>query len=193
MKSILVYCGSNMGKNEIYKNAAISLGLELVKRNIKLVYGGGNRGLMGEISRTVMKNGGYAIGVMPDFLVKMEVASTELSEMIIVETMHQRKSKMEELCDGVITLPGGFGSMDELFEILTWGQLGLHKKPVGILNVNGFYDHLLAQMDFMVDEGFLKKENRNLLVFDENIDSLLNKMSNFNPEYSKKWMDKDNI
>lgn len=193
MKSILVYCGSNIGNNHIYKDSAIALGKEMAKRDIKLIYGGGNRGLMGEISRTVMESGGYSIGVMPDFLVKMEVASTELSEMIIVETMHQRKAKMEELCDGIITLPGGFGSMDELFEILTWGQLGLHKKPIGILNVNGFYNHLLAQMDFMVDEGFLKKENRGLLVYDENIDSLLSKMSNFHPEYSKKWMDKDDI
>jgi uncharacterized protein (TIGR00730 family) len=193
MKSILVYCGSNIGRNEIYKDIAISLGLEMVKRNIKLVYGGGKRGLMGAIAKTVMENGGYAIGVMPDFLVKMEIASTELSEMIIVQTMHQRKSKMEELCDGIITLPGGFGSMDELFEILTWGQLGLHQKPVGILNVNGFYDHLLAQMDFMVEEGFLKKENRDLLVYDENIDSLLIKMSNVNHMDSKKWMEKDDI
>jgi uncharacterized protein (TIGR00730 family) len=193
MQSILVYCGSNIGKNEIYKDTAIRLGLEMVKRNIKLVYGGGNRGLMGAIARTVMENGGYAVGVMPDFLVKMEVASTELSEMIIVQTMHQRKSKMEELCDGIITLPGGFGSMDELFEILTWGQLGLHQKPVGVLNVNGFYDHLLAQMDFMVEEGFLKKENRDLLVYDENIDSLLIKMGNIIPIDSKKWMIKDNI
>jgi uncharacterized protein (TIGR00730 family) len=193
MKSILVYCGSNIGRNEIYKDIAISLGLEMVKRNIKLVYGGGNRGLMGAIAKTVMENGGYAIGVMPDFLVKMEIASTELSEMIIVQTMHQRKSKMEELCDGIITLPGGFGSMDELFEILTWGQLGLHQKPVGILNVNGFYDYLLAQMDFMVEEGFLKKENRDLLVYDENIDSLLIKMSNVNHMDSKKWMEKDDI
>ena len=173
MKSILVYCGSNIGKNEIYKDTAICLGLEMVKRNIKLVYGGGNRGLMGAIAKTVMENGGYAIGVMPDFLVKMEEASTELSEMIIVQTMHQRKSKM--------------------YEILTWGQLGLHQKPVGILNVNGFYDHLLAQMDFMVEEGFLKKENRDLLVYDENIESLLIKMGNVNHMDSKKWMEKDDI
>ena len=193
MKSILVYCGSNIGKNEIYKDTAVRLGLEMVKRNIKLVYGGGNRGLMGAIARTVMENGGYAVGVMPDFLVKMEVASTDLSEMIIVHTMHQRKSKMEELCDGIITLPGGFGSMDELFEILTWGQLGLHQKPIGILNVNGFYDHLLAQMDFMVGEGFLKKENRDLLVYDENIDSLLIKMLKIKPIDSNKWIEKDII
>jgi uncharacterized protein (TIGR00730 family) len=123
----------------------------------------------------------------------MEVANPNLTEMIVVETMHQRKAKMEEMSDGIITMPGGFGSMDELFEILTWGQLGLHQKPVGILNVNGFYDHLLKQMDVMVEEGFLKKENRDLLVVDENIDALLEKMQNYNPKYAEKWLKKEHV
>jgi len=123
----------------------------------------------------------------------MEVANPNLTEMIVVETMHQRKAKMEEISDGIITLPGGFGSMDELFEILTWGQLGLHQKPVGILNVNGFYDHLLKQMDVMVEEGFLKKQNRDLVVVDENIDQLLEKMENYAPKYAEKWLKKEQL
>jgi uncharacterized protein (TIGR00730 family) len=113
--------------------------------------------------------------------------------MIVVETMHQRKAKMEEMSDGIITMPGGFGSMDELFEILTWGQLGLHLKPVGILNVNGFYDHLLKQMDVMVEEGFLKKENRDLVVVDEEIDQLLQKMEDYTPKYAEKWLKKEQL
>jgi uncharacterized protein (TIGR00730 family) len=123
----------------------------------------------------------------------MEVANPNLTKMIVVETMHQRKAKMEEISDGIITMPGGFGTMDELFEILTWGQLGLHQKPVGILNVNGFYDHLLKQMDVMVEEGFLKKENRDLLVVDENIDHLLVKMENYTPKYAEKWLKKEQL
>ena len=193
MNSILVYCGANTGNKEIYVETAKNLGLALNKKNITLIYGAGNVGLMGVISRTVMENGGKAIGVIPDFLVKMEVANPNLTEMIVVETMHQRKAKMEEISDGIITMPGGFGSMDELFEILTWGQLGLHQKPVGILNVNGFYDHLLKQMDVMVEEGFLKKQNRELVVVDENIDQLLEKMENYIPIYAEKWLRKEQL
>jgi uncharacterized protein (TIGR00730 family) len=193
MKSILVYCGANTGNKEIYIESAKNLGLALNKRNLTLIYGAGNVGLMGVISRTVMENGGKAIGVIPDFLVKMEVANPNLTEMIVVESMHQRKAKMEEISDAIITMPGGFGSMDELFEILTWGQLGLHQKPVGILNTNGFYNHLLLQMDVMVAEGFLKKQNRDLLVVDENIDYLLQKLENFKPNFTEKWLTKEHV
>lgn len=193
MKSILVYCGANTGNKDIYIETAKNLGMELAKRDLTLIYGAGNVGLMGVISRTVMENGGKAIGVIPDFLVKMEVANPNLTEMIVVETMHQRKAKMEEISDAVITMPGGFGSMDELFEILTWGQLGLHQKPVGILNTNGFYDHLLKQMDVMVAEGFLKKQNRDLVVVDENIDNLLEKLENFKPNFTEKWLKKEQV
>ena len=193
MNSILVYCGANTGNKAFYTDAAQELASAINKRKITLIYGAGNVGLMGVLSRAVMENGGRAIGVIPDFLVKMEVANPNLTEMIVVETMHQRKSKMEELADAIITMPGGFGSMDELFEILTWGQLGLHQKPVGILNTNGFYDFLLKQMDVMVEEGFLKKENRDLLVVDETVEGLLLKMENFKPKYVEKWLKKDQI
>ncbi len=193
MKSILVYCGANAGTNPIYKEKAIELGLEMVTQKIKLIYGGGSLGLMGVISTTIMANGGEVSGVIPYFLDKMEVGNPNLTKVTKVDTMHQRKALMEEQCDGVITLPGGYGSMDELFEILSWAQLGLHKKPVGILNVNGFYDNLIKQLDVMVTEGFLKIENRQLLLIDTEISGLLDKMNAFEPMVTQKWLDKSGI
>ncbi len=193
MKSVLVYCGASPGKNPVYRETAVALGLELVRRNIRLIYGGGSLGLMGAVSDTVMKNGGYVTGIIPHFLDKMEVGNPDLTEVRRVDTMHQRKSLMEELCDGVITLPGGFGSMDELFEILTWAQLGLHQKPVGLLNVNGFYDPLIMQINKMVEEGFLREENRELLVISHNISDLLSQMEQYRPVPVLKWLEKKGI
>ena len=193
MKSILVYCGANAGTNPIYTEKAIELGLEMVAQKIKLIYGGGSLGLMGVISTTIMENGGEVSGVIPYFLDKMEVGNPNITQVTKVDTMHQRKAIMEEQCDGVITLPGGYGSMDELFEILSWAQLGLHKKPVGILNVNGFYDNLIKQLDVMVAEGFLKIENRQLLLIDTEISDLLDKMNAFKPLVTQKWLDKSGI
>jgi hypothetical protein len=188
MKSILVYCGANSGVNPIYKQTAIDLGKIMGERNIRLVYGGGSVGLMGTIADSVLANGGDVVGIIPHFLDKMEVGHKSLPEIHKVDTMHQRKAMMEQMCDGIITLPGGYGSMDELFEILSWSQLGLHEKPIGLLNVNGFYDYLLLQLDKMVTEGFLKQPNRDLLIVSDNIEDLLLKMENFKPEPHTKWM-----
>lgn len=193
MKSILVYCGANPGNKPIYREKAVELGKKLAEQEIKLVYGGGSFGLMGIIADAVLKNGGYVVGIIPHFLDKLEVAHKTLNEIYKVDTMHQRKALMEEKCDGIITLPGGFGSMDELFEILSWAQLGLHSKPVGVLNVNGFYDNLIKQLDVMVDEGFLKMENRNLLLVSDDIDDLLEQMRNFKPSFHLNWLHKDQI
>lgn len=194
MKAILVYCGANSGNKPIYKETAKNLGLMFVKKGIRLIYGGGSLGLMGEISTTVMENGGESTGIIPHFLDKLEVGNPNLTEVIKVETMHQRKALMEELCDAIITIPGGYGSMDELFEIMSWSQLGLHIKPVGLLNVNHFYDHLIQQLDVMVEEGFLRAENRALLIIDETIDGLLSKMEAFVPiQNTPKWLDKSGI
>ena len=193
MKSVLVYCGANPGNKDIYKETAVLLGLELVKRTARLIYGGGSLGLMGVISTTVMENGGEVTGIIPNFLDKMEVGNPNLTEVVKVDTMHQRKALMEEKCEGIITLPGGYGSMDEIFEILSWAQLGLHAKPVGILNINGFYDYLILQLDKMVEEGFLRPENRSLLLVDSTIDGLFSKMEAFKPKYHEKWLDKDKI
>ena len=188
MKSILVYCGANFGKNPAFKETAEALGARFAKDNIRLVYGAGSVGLMGVVADAVLANGGKVTGVIPDFLVKMEVGHKGLSEIHVVESMHERKALMEKLCDGVITLPGGYGSIDELFEILTWAQLGLHQKPIGILNVNGFYDFLLRQLEVMVQEGFLKQESLDLLLISDNIEDLLQQMATFKPTPHHKWL-----
>ncbi len=193
MQAILVYCGANPGTKPIYKETAEKLGKVLAENNIRLIYGGGSVGLMGVVADSVLANNGQVTGIIPHFLDRMEVGHKNLPEMHKVETMHERKALMETLCDGIITLPGGYGSMDELFEILSWSQLGLHQKPVGLLNVNGFYDHLLKQLDVMVEEGFLKAENRNLVIESDNIEDLMRKMSNFKASYHKKWLNSEQI
>lgn len=193
MKAILVYCGANPGTKPIYKDTAEQLGKTLAINKIRLIYGGGSVGLMGIIADAVLANGGQVTGIIPNFLDRMEVGHKSLPEMHKVESMHERKALMEKLCDGVITLPGGYGSMDELFEILSWSQLGLHQKPVGLLNLNGFYDHLLKQLDVMVEEGFLKQENRNLVIVSGDIEDLLQKMEDFKPSFHEKWLKREQI
>lgn len=179
MQSIVVYCGSNPGKKALYAEAAYQLGAALAKRNIKLIYGGGNMGLMGRVADGAMDNAGFVTGIIPNFLAKLEVAHKTLSELHFVETMHERKAKMVSMTDGVIALPGGYGTLDELFEILTWAQLRIFHGPVGVLNVNGFYDLLLLQLDKMVEEGFLRPDTRALLVVDGDPAALLEKMEIF--------------
>lgn len=179
MQSIVVYCGSNPGKKALYAEAAYELGAALAKRNIKLIYGGGNMGLMGRVADGAMDNAGFVTGIIPNFLAKLEVAHKTLSELHFVDTMHERKAKMVSMSDGVIALPGGYGTFDELFEILTWAQLRIFHGPVGLLNVNGFYDLLLLQLDKMVEEGFLRPDNRTLLVVAEDPSALLEKMETF--------------
>lgn len=179
MQSIVVYCGSNPGKKALYAEAAYELGAAVAKRNIKLIYGGGNMGLMGRVADGAMDNAGFVTGIIPNFLAKLEVAHKTLSELHFVDTMHERKAKMVSMSDGVIALPGGYGTFDELFEILTWAQLRIFHGPVGLLNVNGFYDLLLLQLDKMVEEGFLRADNRALLVVAEEPATLLEKMEAF--------------
>ena len=182
MQSIVVYCGSNPGKKAIYAETAYALGAELAKKNIRLIYGGGNMGLMGRVADGAMENNGSVTGIIPNFLAKLEVAHKTLTEIHFTETMHERKAKMASLTDGVIALPGGYGTFDELFEILTWSQLKIFKGPVGLLNVNGFYDLLLLQLDKMVEEGFLHPDNQKLLVVADNAAGLLEKMEAFRVE-----------
>lgn len=185
MQSIVVYCGSNPGKKPLYAEAAYALGAELAKRNIKLIYGGGNMGLMGRVADGAIDNNGFVTGIIPNFLAKLEVAHKTLSELHFVDTMHERKAKMVSMSSGVIALPGGYGTFDELFEILTWAQLRIFVGPVGLLNVNGFYDLLLLQLDKMVEEGFLRPETRALLIVADSAPELLDKMeisSQQNPE-----------
>jgi uncharacterized protein (TIGR00730 family) len=193
MKRITVFCGSSSGTEEIYTSQAILLGQTLAKRNIELVYGGAKVGLMGAVADGVLNAGGKAIGVLPNFLGSKEIAHPKLTELILVDTMHERKTKMNDLTDGVIALPGGFGTLDELFEMLTWGQLGLHKKPIGILNVDGFYDALIVFIQTVVDKGFLKPANQQMLLVSDNIDDLLDKMESYVAPTVGKWIHKENI
>ena len=179
MKKIVVFCGSSLGFNPVYKEAAIELGNYFVKKQIGLVYGGGKIGMMGVISDTILAQNGDVIGVIPKLLEKEEVIHTGLEEMIVCKNMSERKVIMSKLVDGYITLPGGFGTLDELFEALTLGQLHIEQKPIGLLNVNGFFNATLLQLDKMVEEGYLKQANRNMLLIGSSVDELMQKMHNY--------------
>lgn len=179
MNSIVVFCGAGEGTLPIFKEQALALGALLAQKQIRLVYGGAKIGLMGAVAEGVLQNAGQVTGVIPSFLLTVEVAHPQLSELIEVPSMHDRKRIMHEKSDGIITLPGGFGTLEELFEMLTWSQLGLHQKPIGILNTNSFFDPLLLQIQHMQTNGFLKKENADLIIIETNLEALLEKMSTF--------------
>ena len=179
MKKIVVFCGSSLGFNPIYKNAAVELGNYFVNNDITLIYGGGKIGMMGVLSETILKKGGNVIGIIPSLLKKEEVVNKNVTELIITKTMSERKVMMSKLADGYISLPGGFGTLDELFEGLTLGQLHIEQKPNGILNINGFFNHTLKQLDHMVTEGYLKKENKEMLLIGNNVSELMLKMDSY--------------
>ena len=181
MKRVCVFCGSNAGLRPEYGIAAQELAIALARRGLGLVYGGGNVGLMGVLADSMLKAGGEVIGVIPQSLVAREVAHHGVSELRVVETMHQRKALMCELSDAFIALPGGFGTLDEFFEILTWSQLGIHGKPSGLLNVSGFYDPLLAMLDHAVVERFLRPAHRELVIADTDADALVQRLVSFSP------------
>lgn len=188
MKSITVFCGSSLGSDDRYKEQAYTVGKVLAAKKITLVYGGAKYGLMGAVADGALSANGKVIGVLPHFLKNKEIAHQHLTELITVDTMHERKAIMNELCDGFITLPGGFGTMEELFEILTWSQLGLHGKPVGVLNVNGFYNTFMTFIQTMVDKGFVKEINQNMLLVSDNMDDLLHKMTTYTPPVTTPWI-----
>jgi uncharacterized protein (TIGR00730 family) len=190
MKRICVFCGSNNGTDSIYPETAGRVGEFLVRNNIGLVYGGGRIGLMGKVADTVIAGGGNAVGVIPEALATREVAHGGLSELIVVNSMHERKALMAELSDGFIALPGGFGTFEEFCEIVTWAQLGIHQKPCGLLNVAGYYDSMVKLFDHATDQGFVRAEHRSLVLMDENIETLYRKMQDFVPPVLEKWLDK---
>lgn len=192
MKRITVFCGSNFGTDEIYEKQAFRLGEILAQRHIGLVYGGANVGLMNAVAEGTLSKGGEVTGVLPVFIKDKGIAHKNLSELIIVNTMHERKTKMNELSDGVIALPGGFGTLEEFFETLTWGQLGLHRKPVGLLNINGFYDSLKILAQTMVEKGFLKEANRKMLLISDDIEKLIDQMENYIAPDIDKWIIREN-
>jgi uncharacterized protein (TIGR00730 family) len=181
MKRICVFCGSSLGAKAEYVRAAVRLGHTLANKNIGLVYGGGSVGLMGKIAHAVLDHGGEVIGVIPKEFVEKEVAFTELSDLRVVNSMHQRKALMEKLSDGFIALPGGLGTIEEFFEILTWAQLGMHQKPCGLLNVSHYYDKLMEFLDYTVDQQFIEWEHRSMLLIEKNPETLLKKFEGYQP------------
>ncbi|WPY97840.1 TIGR00730 family Rossman fold protein [Christiangramia sp. OXR-203] len=191
IENVAVFCASSDGVDpEIFKMARI-VGEVLAKRDIRLIYGGSKLGLMGQVAAGVMENGGFVTGVIPEFLKTKEVVHTELDRLITTKDMHERKLTMNELSDAFITLPGGFGTLEELFEIVTWSQLGLHRKPIGLLNINGFYDDLLSMLKNMTAKGLLKEENLEILLVADSIEELLKLMHNYKARPVPKWMNKN--
>ncbi|MGO1069045.1 TIGR00730 family Rossman fold protein [Lysobacter sp. CA199] len=189
MKTLCVYCGSNSGNKPIYTERAIALGTRMARDGIALVYGGGNVGLMGTVADAVLDAGGEAIGVIPEQLVNWEVAHRGLSKLEIVGSMHERKARMFDLADGFVALPGGFGTLDEMFEMLTWRQLGIGNKPCAFLDIDGFYSPLMAMLDRMVEERFLHADQRQDLWHGDDIATMLEWMRDYTPAAASKWMD----
>ncbi len=173
MKSICVFCGAFVGLNPVYEQAARQLGEQLAAQDIELVWGGGQIGLMGALADAVLSGGGRTYGVMPQFMVQRELASSQSTELVVVDSMHERKAKMVERAEAFIALPGGFGTLDECFEIITWAQLHIHDKPIGLLNVNGFFDPLLTYLGHCSDEGFIRREHIDLLHVASDVNTLL--------------------
>lgn len=190
MKTICVFCGSSMGSRPVYREKAREFGKLLARKNIDLVYGGSNIGLMRVLADTVMEFGRKAIGVMPENLAKREVAHRGITELHVVGSMHERKALMAELSDAFVVFPGGFGTLDEMFEMFTWIQLSLVDKPCGILNINGYYDQLLRFLDHCVEEQFIRSEHRANVIVDTDMTCLLEKLWDFQPAQVEKWIDR---
>ena len=191
--ALCVYCGSRIGEHPEYAEQAQAFGAELARRGIALVYGGGNVGLMGIVADAVLAGGGKAIGVIPRQLVEREVAHQGLSELVVVDTMHQRKTRMFELADAFVALPGGFGTMDEMFEMLTWAQLGLHRYPCAFLDVRGYYRDLRSMVDHMASERFVRAEQRDSVWFGEDIAALFDWMHDYEGGYQPTLIDRDSV
>ncbi|MFH0944942.1 MAG: TIGR00730 family Rossman fold protein [Planctomycetota bacterium] len=191
MRRICVFCGSNFGKNPVYREVAEELGRRMARRGVAIVYGGGNVGLMGALANAALGAGGEVIGVVPRMLSEREVAHHGVTELKVVETMHERKALMVELSDAFLSLPGGIGTMDEFFETLTWAQLDIHRKPCGILNLNGYYDHLVRQLDRFVEDGFLSPSNRRLIIIREDIDQVMYALDHHKPTAGEMFFERD--
>ena len=191
MKRLCVYCGSSSGRQPDYAQMAKQIARALVNKNIDLVYGGASVGIMGEIANAVLEEGGNVIGVIPKGLFKKEVAHTGITELREVGSMHERKSLMADLSDGFIALPGGFGTIEEIFEIITWSQLGMHRKPCGLLNVCNYYDKLIGFLDHAVSEQFIKTTHRSSILIDECPDGLLEKFEAYKAPETAKWIDRE--
>jgi uncharacterized protein (TIGR00730 family) len=193
LKNICVYCGSSPGKRDAYTTNARALAETLVSRDIGLVYGGASIGIMGAVADHVLRLGGRAVGVIPEALMRKEVAHYRLTELHVMQSMHERKMRMAELSDGFIALPGGLGTLEELFEIWTWAQLGFHHKPCGLLNAEGYYDPLIQFLDHAVTEQFVQESHRLMLIVESEPERLLDRFASYQPPMVKIWVDKDEI
>ncbi len=190
MKQVCIFCGSYAGAQPMYMEAAHAIGLGLAKRKIGLVYGGGRVGLMGAIADGTIEGGGHVTGVIPQSLVDRELAHKGLNELHVVASMHERKAMMAQISEGFIALPGGYGTLDELFEIITWGQLGFHRKPIALLSVGGYFNPLLAFIEHMATEGFIKPEHRAAVLVKTEVDDLLDTLLVYEPPELEKWIKK---
>ena len=188
-----MFCGSSMGLNNVYAESAAQTARELCNHQIDLVYGGGGIGLMGIVANTMMELGAKVTGVIPKFLATKEIANNEISELIVVDTMHERKALMSKLSDAVLVLPGGIGTLEEFFEVFTWGQLGLHQKPIALLNVNGFYDPLVELISHMRTQGFLRDEHLDMLIIGTSVNEILQLMEAYTPPPAPKWFSESEI
>jgi uncharacterized protein (TIGR00730 family) len=193
MRSLSVFCGSSAGNRPEYFDAARSLGTALAQRRIKLVYGGASVGLMGAVADAALEAGGKVVGVLPRHLAAKEIGHPRLTRLELVETMHERKARMAELSDGFVALPGGIGTLEELFEVWTWAQLGLHRRPCALLNAGGYYDALIGFLDQTVSEGFVKPTHRSMLVVDSEASSLLDALERYEAPSVHKWLDKSEL
>ena len=187
MRRICVYCGSNLGGRSVYADAARDLADVLIRHDIEMVYGGADKGIMGVVADAMLKQGGKVYGVIPRMLLEKEIVHQGLTELHVVDSMHERKSMMATLADGFIAMPGGFGTLEEIVEIVTWGQLRFHDKPCGLLNIDGYFDHLLSYLDHANHEGFLRSENREMLLSDENAAGLLQQFESYAAPQVEKW------
>lgn len=188
MKRIAVYCGSNPGTQPEYAAAAAQLGALIARAGIELVYGGGMVGLMGIVANAAMEHGGHVIGVIPEKLVIKEVVHEKLPDLRVVKNMHERKALMAELSDAFIALPGGYGTFEEFFEVLAWSQLGWHQKPFGLLNIAGFYSHLMAFLDHTMAEGFIRPQHRELVILESDVEKILHRLQTFRAPPDSKWL-----
>ncbi|MGB1102680.1 MAG: TIGR00730 family Rossman fold protein [Crocinitomicaceae bacterium] len=188
IKTITLFCGSKSGQLSVYVDMAKETGQLLASKDIEIIYGGGKVGMMGELADAALNNNGKVVGIIPSFLCTKEIAHDSLSELIVVETMHERKLLMQEGCQGFITMPGGFGTMEEFFEVLTWGQLGLHQKPIALLNAGGYFDPLIDFLDQMLAKGFVSKADRNMVLAADHPEELLEKMMTYTPPPVPQWL-----
>jgi uncharacterized protein (TIGR00730 family) len=190
ISAVCVFCGSNPGAKPVYTESALALGRELARQGIELVYGGANNGLMGSLADTVLAGGGRVVGIIPERLMQREVAHTGLTELHVVESMHERKAGMAGRADGFVALPGGLGTLEEICETLTWSQLGIQEKPCAFLNVDGYYEHMRAHFDRMVEMKFLKPEHRSMIIFEDDPARLLDRLRSYVHPRVGKWLDR---